>query len=47
MSVMPLSQERILGGRILIFIKTGYHGWLTMMVSSEPPFQSCLGHPQP
>jgi len=27
------------GGRVLGFIKSAYHGWLSMMTSSEgPPF---------
>jgi len=36
------------GGHILGLIKSAYHGWLCMMMSSEiPPFKSCLGSPQP
>jgi len=37
MSVMPKSQERwpVFGGRILGLIKSAYHGWLSMMTSSE------------
>jgi len=27
-----------LGGRILVLIKSDYHGWLSMMTSSEGPF---------
>jgi len=34
------------GGRILGLIKSAYHGWLSMMTSSEaPPFWSCLRPP--
>jgi len=37
-----------LGGHILGLIKSAYHGWLSMMTSSEgPPFYSCLGTPKP
>ena len=36
------------GGHILDLIKSGYHGWLSMMTSSEGPlFYSFLGPPQP
>jgi len=36
------------GGHILGLIKSDYHGWLSMMMSSEGlPFWSCLGLPQP
>jgi len=38
MSVMPKSQERILGWSILGLIKSAYHGWLQMMTSSEGLF---------
>jgi len=36
-----------LGGRILGLIKSYYQGWLSMMTSSEAPFLSCLGTPNP
>ena len=38
-SVMPLSQERILRWSYLRLDQSAYHGWLSMMTSSEePPF---------
>jgi len=39
MSVVPLSQERILRWSYLGLDQSSYHGWLRMMTSSEgPPF---------
>jgi len=41
-SLCPL----LLGGRTLGLTKSAYHGWLSMMTSSEGhPFLSCLGPP--
>jgi len=38
-SVMPLSQERILRWSYLRLDQSAYHDWLSMMTSSEgPPF---------
>jgi len=38
-SVMPLSQDRILRWSYLRLDQSAYHGWLSMMTSSEgPPF---------
>ena len=37
-SVMPLSQERILRWSYLRLDQSAYHGWLSMMTSSEGPF---------
>jgi len=36
-----------LGGRILGLIKSYYHGWLSMMMSSEGPFLVLPRAPQP
>jgi len=36
-SVMPLSQERILRWSYLRLDESAYHGWLSMMTSSEGP----------
>jgi len=37
-----------LGGHILGLIKSAYHGWLSMMTSSQAPiFKSCLEPPNP
>jgi len=49
MLVMPWSQKRSLsfGGRILRFIKSAYHGWLSMMTSSEGPLLVLPRAPQP
>ena len=47
MLVMPWSQKRSLsfGGRILRLIKSAYHGWLSMMTSSEGPLFSLASGP--
>jgi len=36
-----------LGGRSLGLIKSNYHGWLSMMTSSEGPFLVLPQAPQP
>ena len=46
MSVMPQSQEHILGWPYLRQIKSDYHGWLSRMTSSEDPFSLASGPPK-
>jgi len=47
-SVMPLSQEHVLGWPYLTQIKSDHYGWPSMMTSSEGPrFYSCLAPPNP
>ena len=44
-SVMPLSQERTLRWSYLRLDQSAYHGWLSMMTSSEGPLFSLASGP--